>query len=73
MKSLSENGFEKREVWVVTVFFSEESGLPVSEEYFADNQEEIENVIRQIRSDYEPGEIEEILVSDIPEVREILV
>ena len=64
---------EKREVWIVTVFFTEESGLPVSEEYTADSYGEIEKVKKQIRRDYSPEEIESIVVSDDPEVREFYV
>ena len=64
---------EKREVWIVTVFFTEESGLPVSEEYTADSYGDIEKVKKQIRRDYSPEEIESIVVSDDPEVREFYV
>lgn len=64
---------EKREVWIVTVFFTEESGLPVSEEYTADSYGEIEKVKKLIRRDYSPEEIESIVVSDDPEVREFYV
>lgn len=64
---------EKREVWIVTVFFTEESGLPVSEEYTADSYGEIEKLKKQIRRDYSPEEIESIIVSDDPEIREFYV
>lgn len=64
---------EKREVWIVTVFFTEESGLPVSEEYTADSYGDIEKVKKQIRRDYSPEEIESIVVSDDPEIREFFV
>lgn len=64
---------EKRPVWIVTVFFTEESGLPVSEEYTADSYGDIEKVKREIRSDYSPEEIESIIVSDEPEIREFFI
>ena len=64
---------EKREVWIVTVFFTEESGFPVSEEYTADSYGDIEKVKKQIRRDYSPEEIESIIVSDDPEIREFFV
>lgn len=64
---------EKREVWIVTVFFTEESGLLVSEEYTADSYGDIEKVKKQIRRDYSPEEIESIVVSDDPEIREFFV
>lgn len=64
---------EKREVWIVTVFFTEESGLTGSEEYTADSYREIEKVKKQIRRDYSPEEIESIVVSDDPEIREFFV
>lgn len=64
---------EKREVWIVTVYFTEESGLPVSEEYTADSYGDIEKVKKQIRRDYSPEEIESIVVSDDPEIREFFV
>ena len=63
---------EKREVWIVTVFFTEESGL-VSEEYTANSDGDIERVKREIRKDYDPEEIESIIVSDDPEIREFFV
>lgn len=63
---------EKREVWIVTVFFTEESGL-VSEEYTANSYGDIERVKREIRKDYDPEEIESIIVSDDPEIREFFV
>lgn len=64
---------EKREVWIVTVYFTEESGLPVSEEYTTDSYGDIEKVKKQIRRDYSPEEIESIVVSDDPEIREFFV
>lgn len=63
---------EKREVWIVTVFFTEESGL-ISEEYTANSYGDIERVKREIRKDYDPEEIESIIVSDDPEIREFFV
>lgn len=63
--------WEKRKVYVVTVYFTEESNFnEVSEEYFADKYDEIEDVKSQIRSDYEDWEIDSIIVSDEPEIRE---
>ena len=64
---------EKREVWIVTVYFTEESGLPMSEEYTADSYADIARVKEQIREDYDPEEIESIVVSDDPEIREFFV
>jgi len=64
---------EKREVWIVTVYFTEESGLPVSEEYIANSYADIEKVKKEIRESYEPDEIENIYVSDDPEIREFFV
>ena len=63
--------WEKRKVYVVTVYFTEESNFDeVSEEYFADKYDEIEDIKSQIRSDYEDWEIDSIIVSDEPEIRE---
>lgn len=62
---------EKRKVYVVTVYFTEESNFDeVSEEYFADKYDEIEDIKSQIQSDYEDWEIDSIIVSDEPEIRE---
>lgn len=63
--------WEKRKVYVVTVYFTEESNFDeVSEEYFADKYDEIEDIKSQIQSDYEDWEIDSIIVSDEPEIRE---
>lgn len=63
--------WEKRKVYVVTVYFTEESNFDeVSEEYFADKYDEIEDIKSQIQRDYEDWEIDSIIVSDEPEIRE---
>lgn len=62
--------WKKRKVWIIKVFFADGTGLPVSEEYSADTYEEIENVKNWISEAYAPEEIDEISVSDEPEIRE---
>ena len=63
--------WEKRKVYVVKVYFTEEANFDeVSEEYFADKYDEIEDIKSQIRRDYEDWEIDSIDVSDEPEIRE---
>ena len=63
--------WEKRKVYVVKVYFTEEANFDeVSEEYFANKYDEIEDIKSQIRRDYEDWEIDSIDVSDEPEIRE---
>ena len=63
--------WEKRKVYVVKVYFTEEANFDeVSEEYYTDKYDEIEDIKSQIRSDYEDWEIDSIDVSDEPEIRE---
>lgn len=61
---------EKREVWVITVFFTEESGIRNYDEYTANSYDDIPKVINQIHQDYDPEDIEEIIVGDEPEIME---
>ena len=61
--------YQKKDVYILTAFFSEESGLEGSEEYYADSYSDIERVKAQIYEDY-PDEVDEIIVSDDKEERE---
>lgn len=61
--------YKKKLVYVLTAFFTEESGLEGSEEYYADSYQDIEKVKQQIYEDY-PDEIDQIVVSDGMQGRE---
>lgn len=61
--------YKKKLVYVLTAFFTEESGLEGSEEYYADSYQDIEKVKQQIYEDY-PDEIDQIVVSDGMQERE---
>ena len=54
---------------MLTAFFTEESGLEGSGEYYADSCQDIEKVKQQIYEDY-PDEIDQIVVSDGMQERE---
>lgn len=63
---------EKKEVWIVTAYFTEDSGYPDSEEFTADSYTEAEKVKRQILDEYDPDCIESVTISDDPEIRDFL-
>ena len=60
-------------VYVISVFFTEDSGLEGNDTYFADSLADIDRVKAQIYEDYNDWEISEIIVSDEPEEREFYV
>lgn len=63
--------WQKRMVYVITVFFTEKCNFAFpSEEYFATTRGDIEKVKGRIRQDYSEDEIDEIIVSDEMEERE---
>lgn len=63
--------YKKKMVYVLTVFFTEESGYD-SEEYYADSYNDIERVKRKIYEDY-PDVVDQIIVSDDKQEREFYI